>query len=207
MIKEACVETLQEAILAEKNGADRIELCSHLELDGLTPSMELMEQTCTKLSIPVMVMIRARGGNFVYAEEEVSRMKQEIELAKKAGASGIVLGLLTSDNKIDVHNTRILVNLAAPLPVTFHKAIDELANPVDGVKQLLAIDGITRILTSGGEKTAKQGAKKIREMIQVAGKRITILVAGKITSENIHEIQTLTGRHEFHGRRIVGELT
>jgi copper homeostasis protein len=204
MIKEACVETLEEALLAEKLGASRIELCSDLANDGLTPSFELMQKTCSTLKIPVMVMIRPRAGNFIYSEEEISQMKSEIDLAKKAGVAGIVFGLLTSENKIDKKNTKILAEYAQPLPVTFHKAIDELENPVDGVSVLKEIDGIKRVLTSGGKPTALEGQETIRKMIEVAGKQITILVAGKVLNSNVDEIQKLTGAKELHGRRIVG---
>jgi len=207
MLKEVCVETLQEAVLAEKLGANRIELCSDLHLDGLTPSFELMKQACSILKIPVMVMIRPRAGNFVYAEEEISQMKSEIDLAKKAGAAGVVFGLLTSDNKIDKTNTKILAEYAHPLPVTFHKAIDEMENPVEGVSVLKEISGIKRILTSGGKPTALEGQKIIRKMVEVAGVQITILVAGKVLNTNVEEIQKLTGAKELHGRRIVGELS
>jgi len=207
MLKEVCVETLQEAVLAEKLGANRIELCSDLHLDGLTPSFELMKQACSILKIPVMVMIRPRAGNFVYAEEEISQMKSEIDLAKEAGASGVVFGLLTSDNKIDKTNTKILAEYAHPLPVTFHKAIDEMENPVEGVSVLREISGIKRILTSGGKPTALEGQKIIRKMVEVAGEQITILVAGKVLNTNVEEIQKLTGAKELHGRRIVGELS
>jgi len=207
MIKEACVETFEEALLAEKKGATRIELCSDLLNDGLTPSFELMQKTCSTLKIPVMVMIRPRAGNFVYAEEEISQMKSEIDLAKEAGASGVVFGLLTSDNKIDKTNTKILAEYAHPLPVTFHKAIDEMENPVEGVSVLKEISGIKRILTSGGKPTALEGQKIIRKMVEVAGEQITILVAGKVLNTNVEEIQKLTGAKELHGRRIVGELS
>jgi len=206
MIKEACIETLEEAVLAEKLGANRIELCSDLANDGLTPSPELMLQTCSTLKIPVMVMIRPRAGNFVCSDEEIIQMKAEIDLAKKAGAAGVVFGLLTTDNKIDTKNTRILAEYAKPLPVTFHKAIDELKNPVDGVQELLKIENIKRILTSGGKPTAKEGQETIRKMIKVAGDKIIILVAGKVLISNMEEIQKLTGAKELHGRRIVGEL-
>jgi len=203
MIKEACVETFEEAVLAEKRGANRIELCSDLANDGLTPSFELMEKTISNLKIPIMVMIRPRAGNFVYTEEEIGEMKLEIDLAKKAGASGVVFGLLTSENKIDLKNTQILAEYAFSLPVTFHKAIDELENPVDGVKDLLQIENIKRILTSGGLPTALEGQKTIREMIKTAGDRIIILVAGKVLDSNVAEIQKITGAKELHGRRIV----
>ena len=206
MIKEACVETFEEAELAAERGANRIELCSDLANDGLTPSFELMKKTCSELNIPVMVMIRPRAGNFVHPEKEIEKMKTDIDLAKTAGAAGVVFGLLTSENKIDIDNTRILSEYAKPLLVTFHKAIDELDNPVEGVKELLKIDGIKRILTSGGKSTALEGQEVIREMINVAGKQITILVAGKVLDSNVEKIQEITGANELHGRRIVGKL-
>lgn len=206
MIKEACVESLEEAKLAEQKGAHRIELCSDLANDGLTPTFELTKKVCTELAIPVMVMIRPRAGNFVYSEEEIKQMKQQIDKAKNAGAFGVVFGLLTSDKKIDLENSEILAEYAFPVPATFHKAIDELKDPVSGVKDLLQIKNIKRILTSGGKPTAFEGQETIREMIKVAGKQIFILVAGKVLDTNIEEIQKLTGATELHGRRIVGVL-
>ena len=206
MIKEACVETLEEAKLAEKRGANRIELCSDLANDGLTPSFELMKKAITELRIPVMTMARPRAGNFVHTKEEVEQMKKDIDAAKKAGAAGVVFGLLTPGNKIDIENTRILAEYAKPLPVTFHKAIDELENPVDGVKELLKIDNIKRILTSGGKPTALEGKAVIKKMIEVVGDKITILVAGKVLDSNVEKIQKITGTNELHGRKIVGEL-
>lgn len=206
MIKEACVETYNEALLAEERGANRIELCSRLDLDGLTPSTDLMVKTCAALKIPVMVMIRPRAGSFVYNTQEVNSMMAEIDIARKSGAAGIVLGLLTTGNKIDVVNTRKLVEHAHPLPVTFHKAIDELNDLVEGVKLLRQIKGIRRILTSGGKPTALEGKETIKEMIKNAGDDLVILVAGKVTAENIDEVKQATKATEFHGRRIVGEL-
>ncbi len=206
MIKEACVETFEEAALAEQRGASRIELCSDLANDGLTPSAAVIQKTCSSLRIPVMVMIRPRAGNFVYTEKEIIQMKTEIRLAKQAGAAGVVFGLLTPENKIDEKNTRLLAEYAQPLSVTFHKAIDELADPVEGAKILSMVPGITRILTSGGKPTALEGLETIREMMEVSKNKITILVAGKVLDTNIEKIQQLTGAEEFHGRRIVGEL-
>lgn len=206
MIKEACVETFAEARLAQQRGANRIELCSDLANDGLTPLLTLLKQCVEGLKIPVMTMIRPRTGNFVYTAKEVGEMKTEIDTAKKAGAAGIVLGLLTVDNKIDTRNTRVLAKWALPLPVTFHKAIDKTENPVDGVSELLKIDNIKRILTSGGKPTALEGAPTIRKMMAVAGDKITILVAGKVLDSNLEEVAGKTGATEFHGRRIVGEL-
>lgn len=207
MILEACVETYQEALTAQSNGANRIELCSQLELDGLTPDTRLIEQVCAELNIPVMVMIRPHGGNFVYSEPEIQEMEQDIAMARNMGAAGIVFGLLTRDNQIDIANTRRLVIAASPLPVTFHKAIDAMEDPAKGVRQLLEIEGITRILTSGGKPTALEGASKIKEMMKVAHGKIIMLVAGKVILSNRDEIASMTGANELHGRRIVGELS
>jgi len=206
MILEACVETFDEALTAQKNGAHRIELCSRLDLDGLTPDPELIRRVCSALTIPVMVMIRPRGGDFVYNRKEIEQMKGEIFLAKSLGASGLVFGILTPNNQIDTSSCLLLTAAAFPLPVTFHKAIDTLADPVEGVKALRSIPGICRILTSGGKPTAMEGADKIREMMWEAGDQLIIMVAGKVTSGNIGEIRQLTGASEFHGRRIVGQL-
>ncbi|MBE0650330.1 MAG: copper homeostasis protein CutC [Bacteroidales bacterium] len=206
MIKEACVETFEEALLAEQRGADRIELCSDLYLDGLTPSAELMQKTCSHLKIPVMVMIRPKPGNFVYSESDILQMKSEIDQAKKTGAAGVVFGLLTPENTIDEANTRQLAEYAKPLLVTFHKAIDVLDDPVEGVRTLKKIEGIQRILTSGGKPTAMEGQTKLGEMMHAAEGNITILVAGKVLSSNLTAVQRATGAKEFHGRRIVGDL-
>lgn len=206
MILEACVETWDEAQKAMHNGTHRLELCSHLELDGLTPDQALIKKTCSNVNIPVMVMIRPRGGDFVYSEEELQQMEKEIDIAKNNGAAGLVFGLLTPENKIDIVNTERLVRRAAPLSVTFHKAIDCLADPVEGVLALMEIKGITRILTSGGKPTAREGANVIREMIDKSGDALTILVAGRVTDENVKEIAELTGAKELHGRKIVGDL-
>ncbi|MCK3685768.1 copper homeostasis protein CutC [Maribellus sp. YY47] len=206
MIKEACVESFEEAKLAEERGANRIELCSDLANDGLTPSFALMQKACSGLQIPVMVMARPRAGNFVHTEDEIEKMKIAIDQAKEAGAAGVVFGLLTPDNKIDEKNTRILAEYAQPLPVTFHKAIDELEDPVEGVRVLKTIPGIKRILTSGGKATAVEGQEMIRKMIKEAEDQIIILVAGKVLDSNVEEISRITGADELHGRRIVGQL-
>ncbi|WP_163322077.1 copper homeostasis protein CutC [Draconibacterium mangrovi] len=207
MIKEACVESLKEALLAEEKGANRIELCADLANDGLTPTFGLMKRTAAALTIPVMVMARPRAGDFVYSDVELVQMKVAINYAKEAGAAGIVLGLLTKENQIDAEHTKMLVEYAQPLEVTFHKAIDELDNLVEGVRVLKTIPNIKRILSSGGKATAFEGQEVIREMIAEADGKITILVAGKVTNENVNEIQQLTGTTELHGRKIVGDLT
>lgn len=206
MILEACVETLEGALNAQISGANRIELCSRLDLDGLTPSPEMIQKACAKLSIPVMVMIRPRGGNFVYTPQEIETMLCEIETVKSLGAAGVVFGLLTPENEIDIENSRKLARAAQPLQITFHKAIDLLPNPVEGVKILKKIGGIHRILTSGGKETAEQGAQILREMVEVGKPEIAIIAAGKVTAENVTEIANLTNAVEFHGKKIVENI-
>ncbi len=154
---EACVETLEDAIIADENGANRIELCSALDHGGLTPSQELTAQCIYYLSIPVMAMVRPRGGDFVYSEVEIIQMEAEIEFFKQSGVTGVVFWLLTDKGKIDVENTRRLAKLAFPLEVTFHKAIDYSTDVMRSFQELNAIDGITRVLTSGGMDTAWNG--------------------------------------------------
>ena len=203
MIFEACVETFEDAMAAEKRGANRIELCSALDQDGLTPSAELTMQCVQNLSIPVMAMVRPRGGDFVYTEDEIQLMEAEIVYFKESGVAGVVFGLLTKDGTIDVENTRRLAKLAFPLEVTFHKAIDYSNDILKSFQELNAIDGITRVLTSGGMDTAWNGRHILKQMQDLPGRQIKIIAAGKVLPENRTQIAEFTGATELHGKRIV----
>ncbi|WP_338950282.1 copper homeostasis protein CutC [Fusobacterium nucleatum] len=202
MIKEACVESFEKALEAQNNGADRIELCENLSVGGTTPSYGTVKICLEKLNIPIFPMIRARGGNFVYSKDEIEIMKEDIKVFKNLGVKGVVLGCLTSDNKIDLELTKTLVNLAYPMEITFHKAIDEISNPLDYIDDLVDI-GIKRILTSGGKATALEGKDLINEMIKKSNGRLKIVVAGKVTKENLNELSNLISADEFHGKLIV----
>ncbi len=204
LIFEACVETLEDALAAEKRGANRIELCSALDQDGLTPSEDLTRSCVQNLSIPVMAMVRPRGGNFVYTEEEIQQMEAEIEFFKQSGVAGVVFGLLTVDGDIDMEKTSRLAQLAIPLEVTFHKAIDYSNDILKSFQQLNAIDGITRVLTSGGMDTAWNGRDVLKQMQDLPDRRIKIIAAGKVLPENRERIADYTGAAELHGKRIVG---
>jgi len=206
MIIEACVETVQEAILAEKNGANRIELCSRLDLDGLTPSEALIREVVGVMKIPVVVMIRPREGDFVYSSNEIDSMFQSIQVCKKHPIQGIVLGILTLENLPDLNALKLLVEAAAPLEITFHKAIDATPDPVKSTKMISVVKGITRILTSGGQPTALRGIETIHKMQKAVHGRISIIAAGRITEENLNKHIDLIGVNEYHGRKIVGEL-
>ena len=202
MIKEACVESFEKALEAQNNGANRIELCENLAVGGTTPSYGTVKVCLEKLDIPIFPMIRARGGSFVYSKDEIEIIKEDIKIFKELGVKGVVLGCLTSDNKIDLELTKKLVNLAYPMEVTFHKAIDEIQNPLDYIDNLINI-GIKRILTSGGKVTALEGKDLINEMIKKSNGRLKIVVAGKVTKENLNGLSNLISANEFHGKLIV----
>ena len=202
MIKEACVESFEKALEAQNNGANRIELCENLAVGGTTPSYGTVKVCLEKLDIPIFPMIRARGGNFIYSKDEIEIMKEDIKIFKELGVKGVVLGCLTSDNKIDLEFTKELVDLAYPMEVTFHKSIDEILNPLDYIDDLVNI-GIKRILTSGGKATALEGKDLINEMIKKSNGRLKIVVAGKVTKENLNGLSNLISANEFHGKLIV----
>lgn len=201
-VKEVCVESFQEAVLAAAAGATRIELCENLSCGGTTPSYGTIKKTIEKLQIPVMVMIRPRGGDFCYTNDEFEIMREDIRMCNLLGAAGVVFGLLKPNQTIDIERTKELVNLARPMPVTFHKAIDETKDILQSVIHLKNI-GIDRILSSGGETTAFEGSEILLKMIEIAGDQMKIIVAGKVTWENFEEIKNLIPSDEYHGRRLV----
>ena len=204
--KEACVETVKEAILAEKRGADRVELCDRLEYDGLTPTKQNIEKSIESLSIPIKVMIRPRKGNFIYNEKEIMEMESKIEMCKYIGVTEVVFGLLKSNKNIDYISMERLVKKAYPMSVTFHKAIDITSDILNSIEKLVPISGITSILSSGGEKTAYHGKERMKEIINKFRNRFNIIVAGSITESNLAKIHNFIGAKEYHGRKIVGNL-
>jgi copper homeostasis protein len=203
LILEACVETLEDAIRAEQCGADRIELCGDLSVGGITPSPELTEACLKSLSIPIMAMVRPRGGNFVHTPMELEEMRRAIRYFKSVGVAGVVFGILDEKNEVDLAVTKELVELAKPLLVTFHKAIDETPDPVIAIEKLTRISGIQRVLTSGGKETAMEGAAVLRKMKAVVEGKIIILAAGKVTKENLKKVHAVVRAEEYHGKRIV----
>lgn len=202
MIKEVCVESFSEALAAEKRGADRIELCDNLYLGGTTPSYGTIKMAMEKLTIPAFPIIRPRGGNFYYSKEEIEIMKEDIKVCKSLGAKGVVLGVLTADNKVDFETLKELVDLASPMEVTFHKAVDELENPVEVIDRFVEI-GVKRILSSGTKETALEGKDILNAMIKKADNRIIILIAGKVTSDNFEEVAAAIPSTEYHGKKII----
>lgn len=206
IISEACVESLKQAILAEKRGAHRIELCSRLDLDGLTPERDLIEQVMNHVHIPVKVMIRPRTGDFVYHADELSAMKDDIRFCKQNGVKGVVFGILDKTDHLNLDQIQVLAEAASPLEVTIHKAIDQTPDPITSLKELMRLRNITAVLTSGGALTALEGKIIIKEMLQTSKGKINIIAAGRITNNNVVETHQLIGAHAYHGRKIVGAL-
>lgn len=202
MIKEACVESLVDAIEAEKRGADRIELCDNLSQGGTTPSYGTIKLALSTLKIPVFPIIRPRGGDFYYTPAEIEVIKEDIKICKSLGAKGVVLGILTADKKIDFKTLAEFMELAKPMEVTFHKAIDELEDPTLVINDLINL-GVKRILSSGTKPTALEGKDMLNKMIEKAGDRLTIVVAGKVTKEILPEVSSLIPAKEYHGKVIV----
>ena len=202
MIKEACVEFFDGAKRAEENGANRVELCENLSVGGTTPSYGTVKLCLEKLNIDIFPMIRPRGGNFIYSDDEIEIMKEDIKVFKNLGVKAVVFGILTEDNKINLKQMEELVNLSHPMEVTFHKAIDELENPLDWIEDLIKI-GVKRILTPGCKATALEGEDMINKMIEKANGKLKIVVAGKVTKENLAELEKLIPANEFHGKQIV----
>lgn len=183
MTLEICASNYQSALNAQEAGAHRIELCQELAIGGITPSYGLLKQILDTLSIPVFVLIRPRSGNFTYSEAEFDIMKQNIQLCKDLGASGIVSGVLNSDNTIDIERTKELIELTSPLPFTFHRAFDWTPKPVRAMYSLIEI-GVDRILTSGQQPAAEKGLELLMKLKDKAENRITILPGGGINSKN-----------------------
>jgi copper homeostasis protein len=197
ILLEISIETVDAALAAERGGADRVELCADLLLGGITPSEELMWAARKKLQIPIFVMIRPRGGDFVYTDAEFTAMKSGIAAAKKHRMDGVVLGILREDRCVDVQRTRELVALARPLPTTFHRAFDESAEMRQALEDVIQT-GAKRILTSGSAKNAFEGATVLADLVAAAGDRITIIPGAGINASNIAQVAKVTGAREFH---------
>ena len=202
ILKEVCVESFKEALEAEKRGADRIELCENLSVGGTTPSYGTIKKSLEKLKIPVFPMIRPRGGDFCYSLDELEIMKEDIKKCKSLGVKGVVFGMLTKDKKINFELVKEFVSLAYPMEVTFHKAIDEVENPIELIDEFIKI-GVKRILSSGTKETALEGKDILNSMIKKADRKIKIIVAGKVTNENFLEVSEKIISSEYHGKKII----
>lgn len=194
---EICVDSIDSALAADRGGAHRIELCSSLLEGGLTPSAGVIRAVRQRVSLAVFVMIRPRGGDFLYSDAEFEAMKEDIRAAKSVGADGVVLGLLTELGRVDVVRTRELVELARPLETTFHRAFD-LSDDLDQSLEDVIATGASRILTSGGAQTAPEGAEQIRKLVEAPRDRIIIMAGSGIQSRNLRQVLAATSVAEVH---------
>jgi copper homeostasis protein len=197
VLLEICCGSIDDAIEAEKGGANRVELCSALFLGGLTPSVGTIQEAKRRLKIPIMVMVRPRAGGFAYSEAEMASMERDTEAAIENGADGVVFGILQSDGGIDVARSRRIRQFIGKRQAVFHRAFDVTPDPFEAIEQLVDL-GITRVLTSGHKDSVPEGAELIKKLIERAGDRIEILPGGGIQAWNVKEIVARTGSRQVH---------
>ncbi len=196
---EACVDSIESALAAEAGGADRLELCDNLAEGGTTPSAGTIAVCRELVGIPLFVLVRARGGSFVYSAAEVEAMARDVALCRELRADGVVIGALRPDGAIDLDATRFLIAAARPMAVTFHRAFDVCRDPAAALDELIGL-GVERVLTSGQQASAIDGAVLIGQLVQRAAGRIGILAGGGVTEENVRRLVSITGVHEIHVR-------
>ena len=206
IIKEACVEKPQEAILAEKLGANRIELCSSLFQGGLTPDRKSIQLLLKKLSIPLKIMIRPRSGDFNYSEEELIQMESDILFCKKLGVKEVVFGVLDKDKRVNTLSLNRLINISLPMKITFHKAIDQTDDIFVEMDKLVNCDGVTSILTSGKGEFILDNKSLTIQILDKYKNKTNIILAGAITYNNFDLIHKVFQWNEYHGRKIIGNL-
>ena len=194
---ECCCTDAAEAVEAMKGGAGRIELCEDLPCGGVTPSRSCIEATLGSVNIPVNVLIRARGGDFVYSEEEIKTMAESVRMCRELGVNGVVVGALREDGSIDTETVRRLIVEADGLHVTFHRAFDECADPFKALEDIIAL-GCDRLLTAGHASNVNDGEQTLKELNIKATGRIIILAGSGVRPGNIARLEASTGCREFH---------
>jgi copper homeostasis protein len=196
-IIEICANSPASCIEAEVGGAARVELCAGMPEGGTTPSYGVVLKARQALSIPLHVIIRPRGGDFLYTPIEIDTMLLDIETVKDLGANGVVFGCLTAQGDIDVELTGMLIAAARPMSVTFHRAFDLCRSPFDALEEIVAL-GCDRLLTSGCRSDAVKGIPMLRDLVRRAGNRLAVMPGCGVRPDNIDLIEKETGAHEFH---------
>ena len=192
---------LDSALIAQKAAADRVELCADMSVGGTTPIIETIQQARKNLSIDLYVMIRPRGGNFVFSEAEFEQMKSEIEIIKKLGVNGFVFGVLKDDKTINIEQNKALVDLAKPFPCTFHRAFDEVLDYEQALEDVISC-GFSTILTSGTFPNVMEGKEVLRQLVIQANNRIKIMPGGGLRSTNISELNEMVNANWYHSSAI-----
>ena len=206
ILKEACVDNAEDAINAFKLGANRLEYCSKLDEDGLTPPTEELLLIKKLVSIPIRVMVRPHSKSFNYDESDILEMKSTIEFCKSQNFDGVVFGCLKTNFELDIDLISKLANYSKPLNVIIHKAIDFTKSPLGSLEELIELKTVNGVLSSGGAATAELGIKILKKMVDIAPQNFEIIAAGKITNTNIDEIHKRICSGFYHGKKIVGEL-
>jgi copper homeostasis protein len=199
VLVEACVDSVDSALAAERGGAGRLELCDALFDGGTTPSAGMIAACKEAVSIPVFVIIRPRGGGFVYSDTELDVMRRDIAVARTIGADGVVIGPLSTDGTVHRLHTATLVEAAHGLPVTFHRAFD-FAPDLGAALDALVDTGVQRVLSSGAAPSARDGIPMLASLVERAGDRIAVMAGGSIRDESVREIVSATGVREVHVR-------
>ena len=199
-VEIACFN-LESALIAQNAGADRVELCADMSVGGTTPSIEIIQQAREHLTIDLYVMIRPRGGNFVYSELEFEQMKSEIETIKKLGVNGFVFGILKDDNTINTEQNKALVELAKPFPCTFHRAFDEVSDLKKALEDVISCRFST-ILTSGTFPNVMEGKEVLKRLVNQANNRIEIMPGGGLRSINISALDEMVNANWYHSSAI-----
>ena len=194
---EICANSVASCKAAQEGGADRVELCAGIPEGGTTPSYGMIATARKNISIGLNVIIRPRGGDFLYSEDEIQEMIEDIRTAKSLGADGLVFGCLNADGSVDMEVMKRLMDAAGDTPVTFHRAFDHCSDPYKALEDIISC-GCCRILTSGCRPTALEGAELLAELVKRAGDRIIIMPGCGIKEGNIAEIARLSGAREFH---------
>lgn len=194
---EVIAFNIESCARIEQSGAQRIELCANPAEGGTTPSCGMIKVAREKTGIALFPIIRPRGGDFLYSEDEFNIMKTDVQLCRQLGCDGVVIGLLQKDGRIDVERTAQLVELAYPMEVTFHRAFDYCSDPFEALEQIIQI-GCQRILTSGQKPTAIEGADLLAQLVKAADERIRIMPGSGVRQSNIKELAQKTGAVEFH---------
>lgn len=194
---EICVEGIDGLVAAQEAGGDRVELCASLLEGGLTPSLGVIRQALAVATIPFHVIIRPRGGDFLYSAAEFDSMLDDVAALRDLGAPGIVVGCLTADGRIDEARMAALVQRAGAMKVTCHRAFDMTADPAEALEALVRC-GVHRVLTSGQRDTALEGAALLRDLMMQAGDRIVVMGCGRLNASNIASVVRMTGLKELH---------
>jgi copper homeostasis protein len=196
-VLEITVESVEAAMAAERGGAQRIEFCGNAREGGTTPSDELLNAVRERVTLPIVSMVRPRGGIFFYSDVEFVAMQREIEAAKKFRMDGVVLGLLNAKGHVDVERSAQLVEQARPLPVTYHRAFDECGDLRKSLEDVIKT-GAARLLTSGGKRTAPEALELLGDLVRIAGDRLRVMPGSGLHAGNIREAVKKTGAREFH---------